>query len=77
MVMITGTIASVPVSVEARYSEGMSFGLDGDHRLELVLVIDLQVNGQLRQYLEAREDVAAIPAQVATMVCQTPLKTCS
>ena len=53
--------------MEAAFSD-VSFGLDGDHRLELILVIDLQVNSLLRQYLEAREDAAAIPAQVATMV---------
>jgi len=60
-------MSSVSEVVEAAFSD-VSFGLDGDHRLELVLVIDLQVNGLLRQYLEAREDAAAIPAQVATMV---------
>ena len=60
-------MSSVSEVVGAAFSD-VSFGLDGDHRLELVLVIDLQVNGLLRQYLEAREDAAAIPAQVATMV---------
>ena len=60
-------MSSVTEVVEAAFSD-VSFGLDGDHRLELVLVIDLQVNGLLRQYLEARENAAAIPAQVAIMV---------
>jgi hypothetical protein len=60
-------MSSIFEVVEAAFSD-VSFGFDGDHRLELALVIDLQVNGVLRQYLEAREDAAAIPAQVATMV---------
>ena len=55
------TMSSVSEVVEAAFSD-VSFGLDGDHRLDF----DLQVNGLLRHYLEAREDAAAIPAQVAT-----------
>ena len=53
--------------VEAAFND-VSFGLDGDHLSELVNVIDLQVNDLLGQYLEARDNAAAIPAQVAIMV---------
>ena len=54
-------MSSVSEVVEAVFSDG----LDGDHRLELVTVIDLQVNDLLRRYLKARKDVAA---QVVIMV---------
>ena len=58
---------SVSEVVQAAFND-VSFGLDGDHLLELVYVIDLQVNDLLSQYLEARDNAAAIPAQVAIMV---------
>ena len=58
---------SVSEVVQAAFND-VSFGLDGDHLLELVNVIDLQVNDLLSQYLEARDNIAAIPAQVAIMV---------
>ena len=60
-------MSSVSEVVQASFND-VSFGLNGDHLLELVNVIDLQVNDLLSQYLEARDNVAAIPAQVAIMV---------
>ncbi len=60
-------MSSVSEVVQAAFND-VSFGLDGDHLLELVNVIDLQVNDLLSQYLEARDNAAAIPAQVAIMV---------
>ena len=44
-------MSSVSEVVEAAFSD-VSFGLNDDHRLELVTIIDMQVNGLLRQYLE-------------------------
>ena len=44
-------MSSVSEVVEAAFSD-VSFGLDGDHRFELVTVIDLQVNDLLRQLTE-------------------------
>ena len=60
-------MSSVSEVVQASFGD-VSFGLNRDHLLELVNVIDLQVNDLLSQYLEARDNVAAIPAQVAIMV---------
>ena len=60
-------MTSVVEVVEAAF-DGVSFGLDGDHLLELIYVVELQLDDLLDQYLRTRDNAAAIPAQVAIMV---------
>jgi len=57
-------MSSVVEVVEAAFDD-VSFGLDGDHLLELIYVIDLQMNDLLDQNLQVRDNAAAIPAHVA------------
>lgn len=55
--------------VQASFNE-ISFGLDGDHILELTHVVTLQVDRLLTQYASGNNEGAAMPAQVAIVVAR-------